>query len=190
MNQRLIVALVALVFAASLSTGPACAQVPGPTPARPAGTTPGTAPAPLAPVTAATTLAGLIAAHAPADTAEFLQSPGDLYFQLQSVEAILPLDYLGVHRAISEERRRFLEAYFERAVKRPEWGALYREEILCDQAGVRYWLPIQQALLGYLTAEAKDSAQLTAHVNLLGVYRAQDGALVNVVILSEFSGRE
>lgn len=133
------------------------------------------------------TIEALLAAHAPAENSEFLQAPGDLYFDLQRIEATSRVTYLGRHRPIPDERRRFLEAYFERSLKRPEWSALYKEEILCSQGSTAYWLPIQNALLGYLLEEIKAPGEIVVDIRLLGAYRAQNQELVNVFIIAEFA---
>lgn len=136
------------------------------------------------------TLASVLADHAPSEGSEFLQAPGDLYFELHRVEVTSRVTYLGDHRPIDEERLHFLEAYFERSLKRSEWSTQYQEEILCVQGELRYWLPIQSTLLKYLVAETRAPTDLAVDVRLLGAYRARSGALVNVLIVTEFNEAE
>jgi len=136
------------------------------------------------------TLASVLADYAPPEGSEFLQAPGDLYFELHRVEVTSRVTYLGDHRPIDEERLHFLEAYFERSLKRSEWSTQYTEEILCAQGNLRYWLPIQSTLLKYLVDETKAPTDLAVDVRLLGAYRARGGALVNVLIVTEFNEAE
>ena len=135
----------------------------------------------------ARTLEALIKEHAPAEASDFLQAPGDLYFEMHRVDTTSRITYLGEHRPIPEERRRFLEAYFERALKQPAWSAQYKEEVLCSEGKTHYWLPLQDSLLGYLVEEIKAPAELAMGIGFLGAYRARSGDLIDVLIVTEFS---
>jgi hypothetical protein len=131
-------------------------------------------------------LDALLAGHAPPENSEFLQAPGDMFFQNPELATTSVLACTGERRPISEERQHFLEAYFERVVKRAEWSSLYQEEILCVQDTKRYWLPLQRALLEALVRDVAAPATLAIDVRWLGAYRARAGDLAMVFIISDF----
>ena len=131
-------------------------------------------------------VATLLAGSAPQEENEYLQKPGDRYFEAGVVVAKSRLVCSAGARAISDDRQTFLRQYFQ-GRRQPQMAELFREELPCREGFRKYWLPIQAPLMSYFLKEVSPGKPVDLYIMFIGSFRSTSSDLIHVFAINEFS---
>jgi hypothetical protein len=125
----------------------------------------------------ARSIASVLAESAPTEDNEYLQKPGDRYFEAGVAVAKSRMVCSGSVRPLSEERQRFLQQYFQ-GRKQAQFADLFKDELLCREGSREHWLPIQAPLIPYFKKEVQPGKPVDLYVIFVGSFRSNVSELV------------
>lgn len=132
------------------------------------------------------TLVSILNKFAPKEDNEYLRAKGNTYFELQENAARVRVTYLGKSRPLTDERLKFLEMYFGGVLHHPEWGGLFKNELLFQEGERSFWLPIQEQLMPDFQREVTQNASVDLFVIYAGSFRDGLGELAAIFAVNEF----
>ena len=89
--------------------------------------------------------------------------------------------FTGSFRPVAKARQDYIAGWAKAMGHPAETVTVFEQEVEIEQANTRYWMPIQQVLVGQLQAEVRVGATLQLYVLLMGTQEDQP-----VFAVSEF----
>jgi hypothetical protein len=90
------------------------------------------------------------------------------YFYTPGVPFTTTVTYLGEIRKIIPERSNYIEMWVKTYNMDPGSAKLFDQEILIEEDGKKYWLPIQYVLIPYLKKEVNVNENVILYIRLVG----------------------
>jgi hypothetical protein len=111
------------------------------------------------------------------DYSEYYKDKG--FFYTPGIPFTTTVTYLGNTRKILPERSTFIEMWLKTYSMNPDLAKTFNQEILIDEDGNKYWLPIQHVLIPYLNKEVMASDKVILYVRFAGAINNDCVFLVN-----------
>lgn len=86
--------------------------------------------------------------------------------------------YLGQFRDLPDDTRRLIAAWAE-SINAAEVPSLFRRELKIEEAGIEYWVPVQEVLVSYMKAELHPREVIELFILFIGQVDGRHGFLVN-----------
>ena len=97
--------------------------------------------------------------------------------------------YVGTSRPLTSDESMIVHGMANAIPGAPTgYAELYREAFAFDDAGRRYWLPVQQPVANYFAKELKAGQRLQLFAVVAGGVAEKDGAMEPVLLVQEFNG--
>lgn len=96
--------------------------------------------------------------------------------------------YVGSSRPLTADETTIVQRLAKAIPGAPAgYAELYREAFAFDDAGRRYWLPVQQPVASYFGKELKVGQRLQLFALVAGGVAEKDGAMEPVLLVQEFN---
>ena len=118
------------------------------------------------------TLAAVIAEQPHPSTADYRTTAGDFPY-------LVNVGFTGQRRPLLPQKRRVIEQWVKSLRLNPGALSLYEEEFGFLEAGVTYWLPVQQQLISHFAKELKTGDTIRLYVVWIGSTKSESVFLVN-----------
>jgi hypothetical protein len=102
----------------------------------------------------------------------------DEWFEGGNFKYIVRVVFMGKFRAISPDTERFLVDW-GKAFNHSDVVKIFKQEVLVQEQGKEYWLPIQESLVQPLIKEATSGQTINLYIFLAGKYKRTHIYLVN-----------
>jgi hypothetical protein len=82
---------------------------------------------------------------------------------------------LGQFRDLPDDTRRLIAAWAG-SINAPEVPPLFRRELKIEEAGIEYWVPVQEVLVSYMKAELHPREVIELFILFIGQVDGRHGA--------------
>jgi hypothetical protein len=124
--------------------------------------------------------------------AEALNLPGTdkkIMYMATVTKVRVTVTYVGISRPLTPDESGMISHFAQGAPGSPKgYADLYKESYAFDDAGRRYWLPVQNQVAAYFGKELKVGQRIQVFAVLAGGLAEKDRPLEPVLLVQEFNG--